>query len=98
MRVAQCRLPSNECRVANHERHCPLSIVDCRLPSGSERTARQKIDNRKSTIGNVFHSAFGIRHSALLALALLLLAVLPARADILKLNIDDTIHPITVEY
>jgi len=29
---------------------------------------------------------------------MVLLAALPARADILKINIDDTIHPITVEY
>ncbi len=67
--------------------HCRLPIADCRFQS----RVRPSIDNRKSTIGNGFRALFAILISCLFLAP-------PARADVLRLDINDTIHPITLEY
>jgi membrane-bound serine protease (ClpP class) len=67
--------------------HCRLPIADCRFQNRASAT----IDNRQSTIGN------GFKALAIIFFSLLFLAS-PSRADVLRLDINDTIHPITLEY
>jgi len=67
--------------------HCRLPIVDCRL----QGRLSPSIANRQSTIRNVFRGAL------LILFALMLMAPF-SRAEVLRLDINDTIHPITLEY
>ena len=67
--------------------HCRLPIIDCRF----HKRVSPPIENRQSTIGN------GFRALVLAFISLLLLAA-SARADVLRLDINDTIHPITLEF
>ncbi len=67
--------------------HCRLPLVDCRLQS----SVCPSIGNRKSTIRN------GFRYP-LLALLALLMIVPCSGAEVLRLDVNDTIQPITLEY
>ena len=67
--------------------HCRLPIFDCRLQS----RLSPPIDNRQLTIRNGFRTLFAI------LISLLFLTPI-ARAEVLRLDINDTIHPITLEY
>jgi membrane-bound serine protease (ClpP class) len=80
-------------------KNCRLPIADGRFTRDGHARVHSSFGNRQARFGNgLLHPAFGVRRSSLLVLALLLFTVIPAAADILKLDINDTIHPITVEY
>ena len=76
-----------------------MKIEDCRLKIADWRAAFRAPFCRRSLS---FHSAICILQSSfftsLLAFLLLVSFATPARAEVLRLDVHDTIHPITLEY